>query len=52
MVMTFIPWFALPPFALVVVDFFHEFAVHVDGLGFRPFTAFRVVAILSLALAL
>ncbi|KAI0306296.1 autophagy protein Apg9-domain-containing protein [Multifurca ochricompacta] len=30
----FILWFALPPCAPAIVDFFREFTVHVDGLGY------------------
>ncbi|KAI0263381.1 autophagy protein Apg9-domain-containing protein [Gloeopeniophorella convolvens] len=30
----FILWFALPPCAPALVDFFREFTVHVDGLGY------------------
>ncbi|KAI9459444.1 APG9-domain-containing protein [Lactarius psammicola] len=30
----FILWFALPPCAPTIVDFFREFTVHVDGLGY------------------
>jgi autophagy-related protein 9 len=30
----FILWFSLPPCAPAIVDFFREFTVHVDGLGY------------------
>ncbi|KAI0032191.1 autophagy protein Apg9-domain-containing protein [Vararia minispora EC-137] len=30
----FILWYSLPPCAPAIVDFFREFTVHVDGLGF------------------
>jgi len=30
----FVLWFALPPCAPAIVDFFREFTVHVDGLGY------------------
>jgi autophagy-related protein 9 len=30
----FILWFSLPPCSAAIVDFFREFTVHVDGLGY------------------
>lgn len=30
----FILWFSLPPRSAAIVDFFREFTVHVDGLGY------------------
>ena len=48
---TFILWFVLPPCTPVIINFFHKFAVRIDGLGIHPFSAFRMVAILSVALA-
>jgi hypothetical protein len=30
----FILWYSLPPCALAIVDFFREFTIHVDGLGY------------------
>lgn len=30
----FILWFSLPECAPAIIDFFREFTVHVDGLGF------------------
>ena len=49
---TFILWFVLPPCVPVIIDFFHKFTVHIDGLGFFPFSTFRMVTILSVALTL
>ena len=47
---TLILWFVLPP--CVPVIFFHKFTVHIDGLGFFPFSTFRMVTTLSVALTL
>ncbi|EEB96811.1 hypothetical protein MPER_03985, partial [Moniliophthora perniciosa FA553] len=30
----FVLWFSLPPWAPVIIDFFREFSVHVDGRGY------------------
>jgi autophagy-related protein 9 len=30
----FVLWFSLPPCAPVIIDFFREFTVHVDGRGY------------------
>jgi autophagy-related protein 9 len=30
----FVLWFSLPPCSTAIVDFFREFSVHVDGLGY------------------
>ena len=30
----FVLWYSLPPCAASIVDFFREFTVHVDGLGY------------------
>lgn len=30
----FVLWYTLPPCAGAIVDFFREFTVHVDGLGY------------------
>ena len=30
----FVLWYSLPPCAPAIVDFFREFSIHVDGLGY------------------